>query len=348
MIRTSRPRDCRLGRAAAVLGVFTAFLLPLAATGTAEAAAATVNAVRLNGYEASLVADVNRARASHGLHGLVVVAGATDVARRWSWRLASAQALSHNPSLVANIQSAGSSAWTMIAENVGDASATNPGALFTAYMNSAPHRANILDPSARYLGIGVVQHGSLAWNTMDFTNAYSSTYGLTRVPADGMSLDSIAVTTTRSVASFESRYDERAGTNAVGGVSASLVRFTGPTTNDDRAYATFVRHSDTGHGDLIVRDAWSLSAARTVTVRAAVGDPAHHSVGVQVILGRSYGSAVSLGTMSVRGVATSATFSVPSSARGFMDTLTFRVQTGALGAAGGSAVLSIFNVTVGV
>jgi hypothetical protein len=327
--------------------VLTSFLVPLAATSTAEAAATTVNAVRLNGYEAALIADINRTRGSHGLRALVVVAGATDVARRWSWHLAGAQALSHNPSLVSNLESAGSSAWTMISENVGTASASNPGALFTAYMNSAPHRANILDPGARYVGVGVVQRGTAAWNTLDFTNAYSSTYGLTRVPADGMTLDSVAVTTTRQVAGFESRYDERAGANAVGGVSASLVRFTGPTTSDDRAYATFVRHSSTGHGDLILRDAWSLSSARSVTVRAAISDPAKRSVSVQVILGHSYGSTVSLGTMSVRGVATSATFTLPLAARAFMNTLTFRVQSGALGTAGGSAVLSVYNVTVG-
>src|SRR5207302_8689447 len=138
------------------------------------------------------------------------------------------------------------------------AKAADAAALFTAYMNGTPSRAKILDSGARYVGVGVVQRGSMAWNTLDFTNAYSSTYGLTRVPADGMSLDAVAVTTTRSVAGFESRYDERAGTNGVGGVSTSLVRFTGPTTSDDRAYATFVRHSSTGHGDLMVRDAWSL------------------------------------------------------------------------------------------
>ena len=337
-----------LRRLAATVAVLGSFLAPLAVTGTAEATAATVNGVRLNGYETALIGDINRTRVAHGLHALVVVAGATDVARRWSWHLAGAQALSHNPSLVTNLESAGSAAWTMISENVGDASASDPSALFTAYMNSAPHRANILDSGARYVGVGVVQRGSMAWNTLDFTNAYSSTYGLTRVPADGMSLDSVAVTTTRSVAGFESRYDERAGTGGAGGVSASLVRFTGPTTSDDRAYATFVRHSSTGHGDLIVRDAWSLASARTLTVRAAIADPAKRSVTIEVILGHSYGSSVSLGTMSVRGIATSATFSLPAAARGFMDTLTFRVQTGALGSAGGSAVLSIYNVTVGV
>lgn len=337
-----------LRRLLAVSAVLTSFLAPLAASGTAQAAAATVNAVRLNGYEAALITDINRTRGAHGLRSLIVVPGATDVARRWSWHLASVQTLSHNPYLVSNLEHSGSSAWTMISENVGTASATSPGTLFTAYMNSAPHRANILDPSAVYVGVGVVQRGVAAWNTLDFTNAYSSTYGITRVPADGMTLDTIAVTTTRTLASFESRYDERTGTGAVSGVSASLAHYTGPTTGDDRVYATFVQHTTTGHGDLILRDAWSLASAQTISVKVAIGDPAKRTVAVQVILGHSYGSSVSLGTISVRGVASSFTLALPAAARTFMDTLTFRVQSSSLGSAGGSAVLSVYNVNVNV
>ena len=338
----------RLRRLLATTAVLASFLAPLGATGTAEAAATAVNAVRLNGYEAALIADINRTRGAYGLRALVVVAGATDVARRWSWHLAGVQALSHNPSLVTNLEHAGSGAWMMISENVGTASATSPGALFTAYMNSAPHRANILDPSARYVGVGVVQRGAAAWNTLDFTDAYSSAYGITRVPAEGMSLDTVAVTTTRTLASFESRYDERAGTSAASGVSASLARFTGPTSSDDRVYATFVRHTTSGHGDLLLRDAWSLASAQSITVKALVSDPARRNVAVEVLLGRAYGPSVSLGTMSVHGVASSYTFSLPAAARTFMDTLTFRVQSSALGAAGGSAALSVYNVNVNV
>jgi hypothetical protein len=91
-----------------------------------------------------------------------------------------------------------------------------------------------------------------------------------------------------------------------------------------------------------------LSAARSVTVRAAVSDPAHRSVSVQVILGHAYGPSVVLGTMSVRGVVTSATFPIPLANRAYMDTVTLRVSTGALGSAGGSAVLSIYNIGVSV
>ncbi|MDQ1705658.1 MAG: hypothetical protein QOF18_2024, partial [Frankiaceae bacterium] len=94
-------------------------VVPQALSAPAFAAESSVNAVRLNGFEAQLVGDINAARRSAGMSGLVVVAGATDVARRWSWRLAGSQRLFHNPSIVHDLQDAGSGAWTMLSENVG-------------------------------------------------------------------------------------------------------------------------------------------------------------------------------------------------------------------------------------
>src|SRR4051812_4839106 len=96
------------------------------ATTAAAASGTRVDAVRLNGFEASLIADINSARRSSGLRPLTVIAGATDVARRWSWRLARSQVLSHNPSIVRDISRSGSAAWTEIAENVGEGPAEQP------------------------------------------------------------------------------------------------------------------------------------------------------------------------------------------------------------------------------
>src|SRR4051794_6270686 len=77
----------------------------------------TVAWVRLTGLEAALAAGINTARRAAGLRALVVGRGATAVARRWSWQLARAETLSHNPRLVSALQNAGSAAWTSIAEN---------------------------------------------------------------------------------------------------------------------------------------------------------------------------------------------------------------------------------------
>src|SRR5690348_11191861 len=109
MRRPTRLLATVVAAAAPVLGVVVPAALT---TSTAAASVQTVNAVRLNGYEAALAAKINNVRRSAGLRALVVVPGATDVARRWSWHLARAQSLSHNPHLVSAIEHAGSAAWT--------------------------------------------------------------------------------------------------------------------------------------------------------------------------------------------------------------------------------------------
>src|SRR3954452_4710616 len=153
-----------LATAVAAIAPVLGALAPQVMSTPAAASEQTVNSVRLNGFEAALAAKINDVRRSAGLRALVVVPGATDVARRWSAHLARAQALSHNPNLVGALEHAGSGAWTEIAENVGEPSSTDPSSLFRAYMASPPHKANILDSSARYLGVGVAERSGLAWN----------------------------------------------------------------------------------------------------------------------------------------------------------------------------------------
>jgi uncharacterized protein YkwD len=255
MRRSARLLATAVAAAAPVLGVVAPAALSAAPAAASEQ---TVDSVRLNGYEGALAAKINNVRRSNGLRALVVVPGATDVARRWSWHLARAEVLSHNPNLVSALEHAGSGAWTEIAENVGEASSTDPGSLFSAYMASPPHKANILDPQARYLGVGVVERSGTAWNTLDFTNAYSTRYGRTHVPAPALTMDRQVITTATDVASLE-RPDQRFGSARAGHVSASLVHYTGPTSGNDSAYARLVRHGSLGHGDLLMNDALDLS-----------------------------------------------------------------------------------------
>ena len=120
-------------------------VVPALSAAPAAASAAQVDSVRLNGFEADLVADINSARRNAGLRPLVVVPGATDVARRWSWQMAGDTHLWHNPSIVSDIEHAGSSLWTMVSENVGYGDAQQPdmsepvGELHTAGVGSADH-----------------------------------------------------------------------------------------------------------------------------------------------------------------------------------------------------------------
>src|SRR4051794_41065396 len=119
---------------------------------TQHAAASTT--VSLSTFDARLLADINHARAARGIRRLAVVAGTTDVAHGWSCRLASLRSLAHNPSLASQLESHGSYHWTTYGENVGLVSrSAGADALFRAYMNSPAHRANILDPDYKFIGI---------------------------------------------------------------------------------------------------------------------------------------------------------------------------------------------------
>lgn len=165
----------------------TAPARPAAAPTTPPAPVATatgLTAVALSPAEGRLLALVNGARTNAGLPPLSLEAGSTDVARRWSGRLAQDGALSHNPQLAQDLGAAGSAGWHFLAENVGTAGADNVAGLFAAYMASEHHRDNILDPRAAYIGMGTVLVDSPAgpeqWNTMDFADTYSDAYGASR------------------------------------------------------------------------------------------------------------------------------------------------------------------------
>lgn len=145
-----------------------------------------VNGVLLTGYEARLVALVNRDRAARRLPVLVVTPCAEDFARSWTKVIASRNALSHNPKLTLLWDRARCSAATRLAENVGYAG-TDPAQVYAAYMRSPGHRANILDSRVRYIGIGAIRRSDgRVFNTMNFTNGTSRTYGIARVIGQGL------------------------------------------------------------------------------------------------------------------------------------------------------------------
>src|SRR5438309_4636588 len=95
-------------------------------------------------YANRLVSLINNARAQHGLHALTVTSGTSTVAANWTAHMASVEGLSHNPSLGSQLESHGSPNWTTYSENVAFGDPSSADAMFTNYMNSAEHRANIL------------------------------------------------------------------------------------------------------------------------------------------------------------------------------------------------------------
>ena len=106
------------------------------------------------GMEADFVSRLNGARSGRGLGGLAVDGELTAIARRWSQKMAADQRLAHNPNLAREV----SQDWEKLAENVGFGGEV--ASIHEAFMNSAAHRANILDGALTHVGVGVVVDGS--------------------------------------------------------------------------------------------------------------------------------------------------------------------------------------------
>ena len=334
----STPRT-RLRRALASFGVTAAAAVvatvALVVPGASPALAGTVNGVRLNAHETALVAEINKARTAAGLAPLTVAAGTTDVARRWSVRLANAGTLSHNPDLGPQIEAAGSRAWTTYAENVGTADARDPVGLFRAYMASTGHRANILRANVRYLGIGTVERldstgGTRAWNTMVFVDAYDPSYGTPREPAFGMRLDGGVFTTTKMVAHFESTRDLRVRLGRSGtGLWTGRLTQDAPSTRDDalRFTVTQTAAAASGQAYVVLRDALDLRNARAITLRLAASTPTGRPVPVAIYLQEPWSRypSVRLGTATLPSSGATVTLPVPAAAATFRNVLAISV-----------------------
>ncbi len=103
---------------------------------------------------------VNTARAAHGLQPLVAQADLRAAARAHTRSMAGARTLFHTPSFATLC------CWRAVAENVGYGSTVR--GLHRQLMRSAPHRANILSPGMRHVGISMVRQGGVLWVTQVF------------------------------------------------------------------------------------------------------------------------------------------------------------------------------------
>jgi hypothetical protein len=113
----------------------------------------------------------NADRASQGLQPLKWDPALAQAATEHAQLMTEQPALSHQypgePDLVARAGTAGAH-FRSIAENV--ALAPSAEALEKEWMNSAPHRANILDPRMNAIGIGVVKRGGNYYAVEDFAD----------------------------------------------------------------------------------------------------------------------------------------------------------------------------------
>lgn len=120
-----------------VVALVTGALAVLALPGTANAGP----------NEGDLFSAVNSARASAGLPGYAYAGDLASVARAQAERMAASGELYHNPNLGSDV-----SGWSRIAENV--AYAGDWRSAHQVLMNSAPHRAAILDSGYTQMGVG--------------------------------------------------------------------------------------------------------------------------------------------------------------------------------------------------
>jgi len=193
-MNSSKDRLCtvasRLGVAAAV-AVLVATLAAApsyAGTGTISAAGAA-GAVRLlavpavtpagqqmTSFDQTMITLVNQARAAAGVSQLTQASGLTQLAVWWSTQLSNGVtgfALAHNSNAWTMTATYGASNRTTWGENVAWSSSTAVSAIgiFTAYMHSPGHKANILSPNYRYIGMGTVGGSHGMFNTTEFTDA---------------------------------------------------------------------------------------------------------------------------------------------------------------------------------
>ena len=94
--------------------------------------------------------------------------------------MAARRTLVHNPRLAAHVRVAGGATWKSIGENVAYGYSANT--VFRTYMQSAPHRANILSRNYSHVGVGWVETGGTGYTTLVFSSSYSTAYGRSRVP----------------------------------------------------------------------------------------------------------------------------------------------------------------------
>jgi hypothetical protein len=214
-------------------------------------------------------------------------------------------------------------AWRTLGENVG--TGYDADSLFNAYWNSPPHRANLLNPAFRFLGMGWVERpGGQGFNTQNFVSHYSTTYGRSRVPAFGGRGDSRTLTTTQSIAAFEAGSDARVAATATRGLS-SRVTVDSPTAADNAARIA-VRETGSGVGGaagMFIRDSVQLRNAKSITIRVRANTRTGRRLAVQVAVQTVLGSHVQIGSFYVpSGTTRTVTMPLPDAGQEWRNQLT--------------------------
>jgi Cysteine-rich secretory protein family len=149
MSRLRAPRPARYTVVASAFVLLFTILIPL------QSASATDNS------SADYVARINSLRASVGVQPLIVDAELTNLAQGWANHMAAVQVLSHS-SLTAGI----TEPWAKLGENVG--MGPDNATVWNAFLHSAEHYANLVDPAYNRVGVGVAFGGNSEWTCHKF------------------------------------------------------------------------------------------------------------------------------------------------------------------------------------
>lgn len=134
--------------AASVAAVLLALASVLVAAATAPAGAATA------AEQQEWLARINDLRASRGLGPLALDTEQNGLAQERADVNAANGVLAHTPSLTAGV----TENWLKLGENVGVG--PDVATIFSAFVNSPRHYANLVDPAFTHIGIGVTIDGS--------------------------------------------------------------------------------------------------------------------------------------------------------------------------------------------
>lgn len=141
----------------------------------------------------SILAATNSARSANGLGALSESGSLTAVAQAWAQHMADTQAMGHNPNLLVQIPSG----WGAAGENVGEGFADGA-ATVTAWMNSAGHRANILNSLYNEIGVGwAVDGNGVSWAVQVFAK-YQVASAPAPAPAPVTSSSSVSATSSHA------------------------------------------------------------------------------------------------------------------------------------------------------
>ena len=120
-------------------------------------------------YAASVISLVNQARGGNGLSSLQNNSQLQTAAQGHTEWMARAQNLTHGTveEMVSRIRAAGFTG-SPVGENIASGQ-TSPAQVMNSWLNSAPHRANILDSRFNYIGVGcIIDRYGAYWWTQNF------------------------------------------------------------------------------------------------------------------------------------------------------------------------------------